>query len=639
MHETTAQAATDEIGRDERTGPGVFSTPSYIVDYVVKHTVGALLRGADAASGHTTGAGGSVSGVGLSESTFPRDNPSARGGHPVPVGPPWRILDPACGCGAFLIGAYRYLLGWHRNWHAANGAEKHPAALARALDGTWRLTAAARKRILLDSIYGVDIDPRAVEATRRSLAAISRQGVNAGDESEDGPLDLSGNIKCGDSLIGPDFYGWTARENGGDGHSSCRVTPFDWQAEFAAAMEDGGFDVIVGNPPYISFYARESLKPARVVEEYLAWKYSAQVGGRLNTFLLFLVQSLRLKSPRGCLAMVVPDTLAHNESYEEVRQALVESGLCSVSLFDFPAFRGATVRTIVPVVGPRNGECAFRKFLSDAQVRQDRPAQELRMPLRSLTRSPRCRWTFEGGACADVLARMERGTVPLGCLAEVRDGVNPGPREFRQRILNPPGPPRPTWRPVIEGRHVTRYRLLPTERVLDYDLALLTPELRRKGASFRKPRLFAGTKLVSRQTADRLIFALDAMGCCTLNSVHNTLARDGRRSTLLFLLGLLNSRLLSFYYRARSQETRRVFPQVHIAALRQLPVPALDLSRPDHCACHSRLQELVERMLALHQRQARPIRIAETDRDIDELVFDLYGLREKDKRVVRQADF
>jgi hypothetical protein len=69
-----------------------------------------------------------------------------------------------------------------------------------------------------------------------------------------------------------------------------------------------------------------------------------------------------------------------------------------------------------------------------------------------------------------------------------------------------------------------------------------------------------------------VVFALDEVGYCALNSVHNTLARLGRRETLLFLLAVLNSRLLSYYYRQVSQETRVLFPQVHIAELRRLPI-------------------------------------------------------------------
>ena len=85
-----------------------------------------------------------------------------------------RILDPACGSGSFLLGAYQYLLDWHRDWYVGDDPEKHgrgqgsPRSTRRPR-GEWRLTTAERKRILLNNIYGVDIDPQAVEVTKLSL--------------------------------------------------------------------------------------------------------------------------------------------------------------------------------------------------------------------------------------------------------------------------------------------------------------------------------------------------------------------------------------------------------------------------------------------------------------------------------------
>ena len=84
-----------------------------------------------------------------------------------------RILDPACGSGSFLIGAYQYLLDWHRDWYVADNAQKWASGKSPVLyqshGSEWRLTTAERRRILLNNIYGVDIDPQAVEVTKLSL--------------------------------------------------------------------------------------------------------------------------------------------------------------------------------------------------------------------------------------------------------------------------------------------------------------------------------------------------------------------------------------------------------------------------------------------------------------------------------------
>ena len=104
----------------------------------------------------------------------------------VGKGAPLRVLDPACGSGSFLLGAYQYLLDWYRDGYVADepgevGQGQAPGAVpGRAAE--WRLTTAERKRILLEHIYGVDIDPQAVEVTKLSLLLKVLEG-----ESEETP--------------------------------------------------------------------------------------------------------------------------------------------------------------------------------------------------------------------------------------------------------------------------------------------------------------------------------------------------------------------------------------------------------------------------------------------------------------------
>ncbi len=130
---------------------------------------------------------------------------------------PLRILDPACGSGSFLIGAYQYLLDWHLQSYVASDPQKYATgknpALYQSHSGDWKLTLAERKRILLDNIYGVDIDPQAVEVTKLSLLLKVLEGESEQTVSGKQKLlhtrvlpDLDRNIKCGNSLIGPDFY-------------------------------------------------------------------------------------------------------------------------------------------------------------------------------------------------------------------------------------------------------------------------------------------------------------------------------------------------------------------------------------------------------------------------------------------------
>jgi len=205
---------------------GVYYTPTYIVDYIVKNTVGKQL-----------------------EKKTPKKTETLK------------ILDPACGSGSFLIGAYQYLLDWHRDWYVEKGTEKYAKrkrpVLYQTHGGEWKLTTAEKKRILLNNIFGVDIDPQAVEVTKLSLLLKMLEGESEQTLSRQLKLfheralpDLDKNIKCGNSLIGPDFYKGQQMAMFDD-EERYRINVFDWQTEFPEIMKMGGFDLVIGNPPYL----------------------------------------------------------------------------------------------------------------------------------------------------------------------------------------------------------------------------------------------------------------------------------------------------------------------------------------------------------------------------------------------------
>jgi type I restriction-modification system DNA methylase subunit len=218
---------------------GVYYTPTYIVNYIVKNTVGKLLEG------KKPGPRGSASNI--------------------------RILDPACGSGSFLIGAYQCLLDWHRDRYIEDGAEKwakgRNPALYQIVRNEWRLTTAERKRILLNNIYGVDIDAQAVEVTKLSLLLKVLEGENEQTINSSLKLfheralpDLGNNIKCGNSLIGTNFY--NNQLDLSDDEERYRINAFDWEKEFPEVFKACGFDAVIGNPPYGASFGKKE-------EEYL----------------------------------------------------------------------------------------------------------------------------------------------------------------------------------------------------------------------------------------------------------------------------------------------------------------------------------------------------------------------------------
>ena len=220
---TASHRAVIEDKPEVKKAGGVYYTPTYIVDHIVKQTVGNLVQGKTPANASKL-----------------------------------RILDPACGSGSFLLAAYQYLLDWHRHWYETNDPDKYARGrtprIFRASGGGWHLTSNERKRILLDNIYGVDIDLQAVEVTKLSLLLkvleeAPGETIRGLQLRERALPDLDDNIKCGNSLISSDFYDGRFDF---DDDEQFRINAFDWDHEFPLAQTSGGFDAVIGNPPWIS---------------------------------------------------------------------------------------------------------------------------------------------------------------------------------------------------------------------------------------------------------------------------------------------------------------------------------------------------------------------------------------------------
>ncbi|UCE18795.1 MAG: N-6 DNA methylase, partial [Gemmatimonadota bacterium] len=313
------QAKVEEKPEVKKAG-GVYYTPSYIVDYIVKNTVGKLC-----------------------ESKTPRQISNLR------------ILDPACGSGSFLIGAYTYLLDYHRDWYVKRGPKKHTKQIYQGAGGQWYLTTQEKKRILLNNIYGVDIDSQAVEVTKLSLLLKVLEGENQDSLEMQQKLfreralpDLASNIKCGNSLIGPDFY-----ESGQmdllDEEEQYRINVFDWNTEFAEIMKAGGFDAIIGNPPYVLLQDefRDDKQLSYYRSEFSAASY------KIDTYHLFMEKGVKLTRTGGRCSMITPANYLTNNYLLGLRRLILENSLIDhILVIDGGVFFGISVDNAVFVVTP-----------------------------------------------------------------------------------------------------------------------------------------------------------------------------------------------------------------------------------------------------------------------------------------------
>jgi type I restriction-modification system DNA methylase subunit len=294
---TKGHQAKVEYKPEVKKAGGVYYTPTSVVEYIVARTVGRQLEG-----------------------KTPRQAAKLR------------ILDPACGSGSFLIAAYQYLLDWHRDWYVKDGPEKYRDELYQGPGGAWHLSTGERKRIVTTSIYGVDLDPQAVEVTKLSLLLKVLEGESQETIQKSLRLfreralpDLGSNIKCGNSLIGPDFYE-DRQMSLLEEHDAQRVNPFDWRAEFpdVFARRKGSFNAVIGNSPYL-FLTEVSEKLRRYYEA----RYRS-VSYRFDLYGAFIERALLVQlAPGGLLGFIIPHTLLSNDSFQRLRALVAETACVS----------------------------------------------------------------------------------------------------------------------------------------------------------------------------------------------------------------------------------------------------------------------------------------------------------------------
>jgi hypothetical protein len=605
---TEGHRAVVEDKPEVKKAGGIYYTPTYIVNYIVKNTVGKLLEGKT-----------------------------------PPQAAKLRILDPACGSGSFLIGAFQYLLDWHLDWYVANDPKKRTKgskpALLQAGAGGWKLTIAERKRILLNNIFGVDIDSQAVEVTKLSLLLRVLEGET---EQTLQPMlrflheralpDLGDNIKCGNSLISHDVQrgeqiGFLIEEE------QQKINPFEWGRDgFCSILKDGGFDVVIGNPPYL--FITELSKQEK---DYFGTKYST-CEYRFDVYGLFIELSLRrLLKQGGLLSLIIPHTLLSNDSFEKLRRMLLQHS-CLHQVIDIGpgVFQNAKNETMVFVAEKRGTKC---KRLGRCHIVLTKaptfpaPTREFTIEQSEWFKNPKAAWLVRNSPDeVRLLSKLDQADAKLGNLCTINQGLRTGDNE---KYLSNQAKSS-TWKPAVGGKEIDRYGPLPHGLFVYYKPSVLDAPRRRE--------IFESTeKLVVQEIRNitlprRIVATYDhhQFFCLQSTNVINLRPEMSVEWPLTYVLAVLNSSLINFFFRQRFSGNN------HIASnqLAQIPVMAADQKEKIY------LVRLADRMLALHRKRksktpaeqtALVRQITATDAQIDRLVYELYGLTEQEIKIVESA--
>lgn len=242
------------------------------------------------------------------------------------------VADTCCGSGVFLLRAFEILINHCVEWYVADGAEQHAGTrIYEVMADQWRLTFQEKRRILLQSIRGVDIDPNAVEVARFSLLLRliedeTAEALRAYERAQRQAVlpDLDPFIRNGNSLVSHEELAAFAPD--AEAELTSQVRPFTWEREFPEELGRGGFDVIVGNPPYIRIQHMVTYSP-REVELYQSEEspYTTAHANNFDKYALFIERSLSLLKEHGRLGLIVPNKFLITAAGRAVRRLLAET--------------------------------------------------------------------------------------------------------------------------------------------------------------------------------------------------------------------------------------------------------------------------------------------------------------------------
>lgn len=657
--------ASVEQKPEVRHAGGVYYTPKYIVDFIVESTLGEKLA-------KTT-----------------------------PLQAKLRVLDPACGSGSFLVGAYEYLMRWALDWYVKHDPKKFAHAVyspnPNAETPNYRLTIAEKKRLLLAHIFGVDIDANAVEVTKLNLMLKALEDESADTvahalhsrkkDTQTQSLgfrerilpDLERNIQCGNSLVGTNFFDGRLPETIPTDERR-KINAFDYEHAFAG----GGFDIVIGNPPYV----RQEILGADF--KRYAQKTYQTYAGTADLYTYFIEKSLKLLAPGGVYSVIVANKWLRANYGAPLRQFLRQKRIEHIIDFgDLQVFAGATTYPCIIKVSnaaPADFFAVSVPSLDFESLTALVAERRFRVSLAHLSDSGG--WSLVNDAEAKLLAKIKAAAVPLGEYVggKIYRGVLTGLNEAfvidnatREKLIKEDKKSAEVIKPFLLGRDIKRYQEPETTRYLIFTRRGIDikkyPAIEKHLLQFKtrlmpKPKNYKGAKWPGRKpgsykwyeiqdTVDyfkffeqfKIIYPdISQTGNFTIDRSNTYLANTGYLIPYPenYLLGILNSRLFSFFYAHQGNANRGGFYRWFTDVLESCPIHRIDEKNPDEVKIRDRITSLVESMLTLNKELAaaraagktaqtiNPLvrQIEAIDREIDQLVYRLYGLTEEEIKIV-----
>ena len=555
LSQTKSGRAKLKNGQAHRKEQGIYYTPTYIVDYIVKNSVGELLK--DKKVDITT----------------------------------IKILDPACGSGSFLIKTFDYI------YSALSQTEE---AKQHRIDtqGSYSI----KTEILKNNIYGVDLDNKAVEITKLNLL------LKAAEKFRKLPKEVDNHICWGNSLI----------EDG-----SVSEHAFKWISDF----QEGTFNVIIGNPPYVRPHNIDSKD-----KEYF-WKHLKTFKAKSDLYNCFMEKGINLMKHKGRFSFIVPHTWTSLESFYEIRKFILNN--CKIiKLIQLPkkVFQDATVETCIFVLSKENESVKRDKNIVRVEKLTERGEISV---IKDFTQSDIYKnhlynfqlYTEQEGN--SILNKIKKSGERLGDFIEFFYGLKTGDDD--KFIFDEPK--NKDCMKLIRSKDIGRYILCFDKKYVWY-----VPDLMTKNKSTARPgdrARFEAKKIIVARMGKQVVATYD--NNCYYVKDGMLLLKKTDSVNLKYFTGLLNSKVINYYY-------KNYFITIDVLKNALLELPIIFNKKIEE-----EIIRLVDRMLSLNKqlqeigdkKTAQTAKLEEeikkTDAEIDELVYEIYGISEKEKKIIEES--
>ena len=562
IEEVTQQINGGEATQtSKRKKDGVFYTPQYITKYIVENTVGRLCAEKKAE-------------LGIMEEEYFSDQK-----RPKPIRKrlmeqlqqyrEWllriTICDPACGSGAFLNAALQFLMNEHRLIDEMESKVSGASIVFQDVENS----------ILENNLYGVDINEESVEIAQLALwlrTAKPHRKLNT----------LNQNIKCGNSLISdPAVAGEKA---------------FDWEKEFPQVFEKGGFDVVIGNPPYVTRNLSNQIK--NFINSAF---YTAEY--QLDLYVCFMEKSVQLLNNSGYNGFIVPNSWLKNMMMSKCRQFMLNELNTTDIIRTDNVFVDASVDTLVYIGTKKDSDSDAINihYFNNGEALFSHAASKSRFKNNS-------NYIFDievNPQMALVLDKIKSHTSKISDLFDVCRGINPydkytGQSEdiIKTKAYHADYKKDETFVPLLQGRHIGRYYDKWDEKTyISYGDWLAAP---------REPKYFTGKRIVFREILGKTLISTILTDDIKIDrSLYIAIPID-ETINIYYIDGVLNSSLMSTYFRYSSNEFDELFPKMRVAEFRELPIKVANNEQQNQIAI------LVKTMLSLNsdlqQKRSRFLR-------------------------------